>query len=483
MRSPAIKPVLITLLVAAGLCAALLPLLTRPQEPVNDTNVVLLIVDTLRADHLGCYGYDRPTTVNIDEIARQGVVFEQTVANCSWTRPSIASMLTGVYPRETGIYKEQFDALSPEVVTLAEMFDGAGFDTYGVTANPSINTQFGFHRGFDEYGDCGVVWPWMKVSEKKQRRYKKGVVLMEDADLVTDRALAILEKHDGERPFYLQVLYIDPHLPYRPPADFDHPLNQAPRSNVDLYDGEVAFADQELGRLVDWIREHHPDTLFVVTSDHGEGLRDHPGVSRSSTHGFTLYDSNLLVPLIFSHPSLDVGARFSGMVQLLDLVPTLAELYELPLDAQVKGTSLAPILRGLTPPELPRQAFSDTQFNEVDKVSVREEGAKLILNRDHDQYTAGKRPDLDREKKASVRRAIEQCGPAELYRLPGSENPVKGELNLVDDDASIELRHRLEATLLEWERTTLARPPLNRDHAKEIDSTVIQQLEALGYLE
>ena len=483
MSSRATKLTLFALIVGAGLCAALIPALRRSPPPVGSTNVVLIIVDTLRADHLGCYGYDKPTTTSIDEIARQGVVFEQTVANCSWTRPSIASLLTSTYPRETGVYKEQFDALSPEVVTLAEMFEQGGFATYGVTANPSINAMFGFDRGFDQYGDCGVVWPWMKVSEKNQRRYKKGVVLMEDADLVTDRALAILEQHDGKRPFYLQVLYIDPHLPYRPPKEFEHPLNEGPKGNVALYDAEVAFADQELGRLVDWITENHPDTLFVVTSDHGEGLTDHPGVSRSSTHGFTLYDSNLLVPLIFAHTSLDVGSRFPGQVQLLDLVPTLAELYDLPLDVQVQGTSLAPILRGGAPPQLPRYAFSDTQFNEVDKVSVREEDHKLILNRDHDQYRAGERPDLDRTKRASMRRAIEQCGPAEFYRLPGSENPVKGDVNLVDNGSTIEQQHRLEAALAEWERTTLARPPINRDAAKEISSTIIQQLEALGYLE
>jgi len=460
---------------------------TPPLE-AGGTNVVLVIVDTLRADHVGAYGYDKPTTPNVDQLAERGFVFEQAVANCSWTRPSIASMLTGTWPRETGVYKEQFDALSPEVVTLAEMFQARGHATYGVTSNPSINEVFGFARGFDQYGDCGVVWPWMKG----KNRYKKDVVLMEDADLVTDRAIEVLERHQGG-PFYLQVLYIDPHLPYGAPENFDHPLVRTARTPGERYDGEIAFADEHVGRLVSWIDARYPDTMYVFTSDHGEGLRDHPGVSRSATHGFTLYDSNLLVPLIVTHPSVQVGERFGGMVQLLDLLPTLADLFGLELDAQVKGVSLAPILRGEDPPQLATQVFSETQFNEVDKLSVREQGWKFVISRDHEQLMAGERPDLDKKKRRSVRRAIEQAGPRELYRLPGSENPVKGDVNLaaggpaeegreVTDEERAE-RLRLESALLEWERTTLARPPINRDARKEVDSTVVEQLRALGYLE
>ena len=443
------------------------------------TNVLLVMIDTLRADHLGAYGYDEPTSPNLDELAGSGVVFDQAFANCSWTRPSIGSLLTGVYPRETGIYKERYDKLSPDVVTLAQMFKGAGYRTYGVTANPSINAVFGFDRGFDEYGDCGVVWGWMKG----KTRYKKGKVLMEDADLVTDRSIALLERH-ASGPFYMQVLYIDPHLPYGAPDHFVHPLNDEPKSKVERYDSEVAFADAELGRLLAHVREHHPDTLILFTSDHGEGLDDHPGVPRAGTHGFVLYDSNIHVPLIFSHPGLKAGSRFPDAVQLLDLVPTLAELFGLTVDPQVKGTSLASVLTGGPAPELPRQFFLDTQFNEVDKVAIREPGFKLQINRDHVAYRAGERPDLDEEKRASVKTLIELGGPVELYRLPGKEHPLeKHDVNLADDPAHRETRERLEAALADWEARTTARPPINRDADKEVDSEVVKQLRALGYLE
>jgi len=473
-----LKLLLFALLILACLAAVVVPIVNERRSPRSDTGVVLIIVDTLRADHLGAYGYGEPTSPNIDEAAARGVVFEQVIANCSWTRPSIASMLTGIYPRQTGVYKERFDALSPDVVTLAEMFSAAGWATYGVTSNPSINSVFGFHRGFDEYGNCGVVWPWMKGKQ----RYKRDVVMMEDADLVTDRSISLMERHEGG-PFYLQVLYIDPHLPYGPPDYFDHPLAREARTTAEKYDAEVAFADEELGRLVSWVRLHHPDTWIIITSDHGEGLGDHRGVSRASTHGFTLYDSVLHVPLIFDHPSLTGGTRFPDMVQLLDLVPTLADLFDLELAPEAGGVSLAPILRGDPPPLLADQIFSDTQFNEVDKISVREADTKLVFNRDHDQLAAGERPDLGKPKRANMRRAIEQCGPAEFYLLPGSENPVHGDSNLIDDPTHEDDVERLREALMQWEATTHARPPVNRDSKREIDSTVVQQLKALGYLE
>jgi len=458
MSARNLKQLLFALLILACLGAVLVLVVRDRRDPAETPGVVLIIVDTLRADRLGAYGYEVATSPNIDEIAARGIVFEQAIANCSWTRPSIASMLTGTYPRETGVYKERFDALSPDVVTLAEMFKTAGWSTYGVTSNPSINTVFDFHRGFDQYGDCGVVWPWMKG----RNRYKKDVVMMEDADLVTDRAISVMERHEGGR-FYLQVLYIDPHLPYGPPDHFDHPLAREARTISERYDAEVAFADEEVGRLISWIRVRYPDTWVIVTSDHGEGLRDHPGVSRSTSHGFTLYDSVLHVPLIFDHPTVAAGTRFPDMVQLLDLVPTFADLFDLPLDAQAQGVSLAPILRGEPAPQLAAQIFSDTQFNEVDKISVREDDAKLILNRDHDQLMAGTRPDLDKPKRKSMRRAIQQCGPAEYYTLPGDENPIQGDSNLVDDPDHADDVARLRDALEHWEATTTARPPINRD--------------------
>jgi arylsulfatase A-like enzyme len=444
------------------------------------TNVVLVIIDTLRADHVGCYGYDRPTSVNIDAFAQRGVVFDQAVVNCSWTRPSMASILTGIHPRQTGIYKEEFDSLPPDMVTLAEMFRARDYATYGITANPNINAAFGFDQGFDEYGDCGVLWGWMKgkmfegTAGPGQRKR-----VMENADSVTDRSLALLERHRSG-PFYLQVLYIDPHSPYEAPGHFDHQLNQDPTDAIDRYDAEVAFADAEMGRLLAWVLERYPDTLIIITSDHGEGLRDHPGVPFANLHGFTLYDSNLVVPLIYHHAALASGTRFGAQVQLLDLVPTVADLFDLPLDGQVEGTSLASVLYGRHPPPLPTQAFSETEFNHVEKISVREPGLKLVVNRDHTALIEGRRPDLDDPEQEPERRAVERCGPIELYRVPGNEDPTRKGVNLASRDRAAV--GRLEVAIADFEDRVRPRPPINRNHNREVDSTIIEQLRALGYL-
>ncbi len=482
--APRLLPLLIAVAIAVVVTVTSWP--ERRPAVSPGTNVVLIMIDTLRADHLGSYGYERDTSPHIDDLAARGVVFEQVFTNSTWTRPSIASLLTGAYPRQTGVYKEQFDSLRPEVAPLAELFKEAGFATYGVTANPSINAAFGFDRGFDRYGDCGVVWPWMDEG-RGARRYKRGEVPMEDAASLTDRAISLMLQHRGGR-FYLQVLYIDPHWPYEAPDEVEQALLGGRATTVtDKYDAEVAYADQEVGRLVAWLRERYPDTMFVLTSDHGEGLRDHPGVPRSSTHGFTLYDSVMHVPLIVEHPSLAAGTRRPEMVQMLDLVPTLVDLFGLRLDAEVRGTSLAPMLRGEPAPDLAPQVFVDTQFNQMDKIGVREVDRKLIVNRDHQAYVRGDRPDLERleaKKTAGARgalRAIQACGPRELYLLPGYENPVRGSLNMAD--AMPEEVARLERAIADFEERITARPPLNRDRNAEVDSTIVRQLEALGYLD
>ncbi len=484
-RSLARLGLLAIALAAGGLlrCKGPEPPLEPPQA---GTNVVLIVIDTLRPDHLGCYGYGRATSPVIDGLAAQGALFEQAIANSPWTRPSMASMLTGTYPRTTGVAKRRWDALHEDAVTLAEMFQVAGYATYGLTANPNLNTVFGFNQGFDQYGDCAELWPWMDPLAAPSPGAGGNRDRREDADQLTDRAISVLQQHvDGARnhqPFYLQLLYIDPHSPYGPPDRFVHPLNDNPRDTLERYDAEIAFVDHELGRLVRWIQERYPDTLFVITSDHGEGLDDHPGLPESKAHGYNLYDSTLRVPLIFVHPELVLPGRFAGQVQLLDLLPTLAELMSLEVGEVAAGQSLAPILRGQSPPSLPRYVFSETRYREVHKLSAREPGFKLVVNLDHQAYVAGLRPVLDDpQTKESVRQAIQRCGPRELYRLPGAENPVVQGLNRVGTDTAA--HQDMETALRRWEAHHALRAPINRDEAREIDESVLEQLEALGYVE
>jgi arylsulfatase A-like enzyme len=459
------------------LVAAAAAVLLWPRDGVRPghTNLVVVVVDTLRADRLGCYGYQRPTSPNIDRLAADGVLFEIVVANSSWTRPSMASMLSGRFPRRTGVFKERFDVLSPEVMTLAELFAARGYTTCGVTANPTVNAVFGFDRGFDTYVESDVVWDWMESPEGAAPDRTE----LANAAEITDIALKLLED-TCTPPFYLQLLYIDPHSPYRPPTDFDHPLNRNAETDSDWYDAEVAFTDREVGRLLDRVLSLYPDTMVVLTSDHGEGLDDHPGVPLSDTHGYTLYDSVLLVPLIVRHPELASGLRYGGMVQLLDLFPTIAELFDLPLGDGVSGSSLAPILRGGASSGLPTRVFSETSFRSMDKICVREGGLKLIVNNDHLQWREGLRPDLEgpgAPRRAA--RAIEMAGPRELYRVPGREHPRRWRVNRVNDRQSVS---RLSSAIADFEASVPPRSPVGRDGSIEVGETERRQLEALGYL-
>ena len=460
------------------------------------TNLLLVVVDTLRADHLGCYGYHQPTSPNIDRLASDGILFKKAISNCSWTRPSMASLLTGSYPRQTGVFKERFDRLPEDVVTLAEMHAAAGYTTCGVTANPNINSAFGFGQGFASWHDSDVGWGWMRgMDEMRDAGVRLGAgAELPPAEVVTDRALKLLQGA-CESPFYLQLLYIDPHTPYRPPASFEHPLLEGAATDSEWYDAEIAYVDREVGRLVDAVRTAHPDTLIVVTSDHGEGLGDHPEVAGAATHGYTLYDSVLHVPLLFQHPALEGGRRVEEMVQLLDLVPTVAELLDLRLDPRVRGRSLVSALHG-RPLDAPiDRVFSETSFKWVDKVSVREDGLKLVVNRDHLLWQAGLRPDLDEDlgggskQKQRLASAIRLSGPVELYRLPGLEHPTHDGVNLADDGAGKATLARLEAAIAEFEADVPARAPIGRaaegaaSSGAVVDETVLRQLEALGYLD
>ena len=188
----------------------------------------------------------------------------------------------------------------------------------------------------------------------------------------------------------------------------------------------------------------------------------------------------LKVPLIFQHPKLAAGRRFPDQVQLLDLVPTLAALFDLELDKQVVGTSLVPILRGEEPPPLPDQIFSDTFFKGFDKISVRESGFKLVINRNFPDHLEDLKPEASRID-LRKQKAIEACGPAELYVLPGGENPTVEGLNRIGNE--LETVRRLRQAILDWEARTPARAPINRDSDREVDPKVIRQLKALGYLD
>ena len=455
------------------------------------TNVLLIVIDTLRADHVGAYGYPFETSPNFDRLASEGVQLDWFFSTSSWTRPGMATLFTGEYPRTVGIYMEAFDALPPEALTLAERLSERGYRTIGITANPNLNEDFGFAQGFDEHLDAGFAWAWMKPEVDDSRELEDK---LDGAREITDRALAAVDRGTGE-PFYMRIVYIDPHGPNAPPPAHLAVVKDSPTPN---YDGEVRYADAEIGRLLDGLAERGllEDTLVIVTSDHGEGLSSHPEVPKSEGHGTTLYDSTTHIPLVLRHPALPSGRRVEQLASSIHLVPTLLDLLGWPAgEGEFPGRSLAPLIRGeVEQLELPAGVFSETEWRRYSKVSVRTATHRLIRNDDCAMFQREgtfKGPGISENQ----RKAFTLVPGVELYRTPGPESPTRNRAEVDRETAS-----DLASLLLAWEEATPRAAPLGRAEDSvltlgdgrvvplgrgevDLDPETIERLRALGYLE
>lgn len=301
----------------------------RPAQHLSARpNVVLITIDTLRPDHLHCYGYNQIQTPNIDSIASDGVRFEQAYTPVPITLPSHSVILTGTYPTMSGMHDFSGNNLSSEQPTLATVLRARGYDTGAVIAAAVLDRRFGLNQGFDFYYDH---FDFSRLAETN-------LDLMErPANQVIDQALSWLAGR-RQKPFFLWVHLYDPHHPYKPPA----PFNEQYKAN--LYDGEIAFTDSQLGRLLRYLKEHglYRQTLLVLSGDHGEGLGEHG----EKTHGFFIYDSTLQVPLIIKPPQgVRVAAKLRPeQVSLVDLMPTVLGFLKVPVPPKVQGKNLAEIL-------------------------------------------------------------------------------------------------------------------------------------------
>jgi arylsulfatase A-like enzyme len=376
------RPVRRSLRIAAVLLVLATGAMCNPSRPPRP-NVVLIVVDTLRADHLGSYGYDRPTSPRLDALAHEGARFTNARATSSWTLPSVATMLTARYPAAHGAERNTA-ALSEEVVTMPEAFRDAGYLTTAFSANPAFVTPLqGFAQGFDTFtvkhgavgdrrGDTTPSDPWFRSA-----------VEVSAADEITSSALEWVVGFDSApAPYFLYVHYFDPHAGYFPPPDYatrfgvaaDDPLRgeaqwplllsfTAPASAedtktlVNLYDAEIAFTDQQIGVLVDGIRARSErPTFFVIVADHGEEFADHGGIQ----HGRTLYDELLRVPFIVVGPGITPGSVVESPVSLVSLWPTLSQLAGPAPPLKADGPGLIDLLRGQVPGRSPN-LFADLE--------------------------------------------------------------------------------------------------------------------------
>ena len=340
-----------------------------PSEPPY--NVVVISIDSLRADHLGCYGYPRPTSPHLDALARDGVVYENAIAESSWTLPTHISMLTGLSSYVHGIEHDEV-RLGDDVPRLAVRLREAGYRTKGIFSGPYLDPIFGFGVGFDEYeaeyGDLAADGPdlerdasegaWRAVMRDANQRSHRTIT----SPAVTERAIEFIGR-DAPEPFFLFLHYFDVHYDYIPPEslwrefdpDYDgemtgddfqknpaiHP-DMAPRDLehlIALYDAEIRFTDQYIGMLLDALERGGltDRTLVVVTSDHGEEFFEHGGKG----HRHTLFDEVLKVPLVLRMPGrIPAGTRVPSLVRHIDLAPTILSLLEVPFEGALSGTSV-----------------------------------------------------------------------------------------------------------------------------------------------
>jgi len=302
-----------------------------PREPVptRSRNLLLLTIDTLRADRLGAWGYAPPTSPQIDALARESVAFRQARANAPWTLHSLASLLTSQYGATHRALRFN-SRLDSAFTTLPEILRDAGFATAGIASHTYLGERFGLQQGIEEYDDTLV----RDLPSRSHRAITSGEV--------TDKAIRWLEGRaaDGRR-WFLWVHYFDPHRDYR--AHEGVSAGFGTEAESDLYDGEIAFTDRHVGRLLASLSRLRlaEDTLLVLTADHGEEFSEHGGLS----HGRHLHREVLHVPLLFRAPGF-ASRLVDETVGLVDVLPTVLELMDLPAAAWAEGRSLVPALAG-----------------------------------------------------------------------------------------------------------------------------------------
>jgi len=307
---------------------------TRPPKPLpaqnknisTPQNILLITIDTLRADHLGCYGYSQIQTPAIDSLAQEGIRFEWAFTPVPITLPSHASILTSLYPYTHGVLNNGEYQLSTSIQTLPHILQSHGFATAAFVGAFVLSKQFGLAQGFDLYDD--ELSPTGEKINEAFPLYNE-----RKAEKVTEAALQWLQEKNPSR-FFLWVHYFDPHTPYNPPQPF---ITEYPDR---LYDGEIAYTDQCITGLLQELEKRNilKDTLVVLVGDHGQGLGEH----NEMTHGIFLYDATMRVPLLFRYPELAAGIVSSDPVKTIDIPPTILEILKIPLPSEWQGESLFP---------------------------------------------------------------------------------------------------------------------------------------------
>ena len=391
-------------------------------------NLVLVSVDTLRADRVSAYGEGAKTTPHIDRLSSEGVLFEQVVTTAPTTLAAHASLLTGLTPLRHFVHDNVGFRLPEEIPTLASILRQEGFRTGGFVGAFVLDSRFGIGRGFENYFDRFATTSGDFATERR-------------GEAVLREALRWLEATKQE-PFFAFLHFFDPHRPYDPPPSF-YPRQPSDRA---LYEGEVAYVDSLIGRLMEWLDQQGltDNTVVVVTADHGESLEEHG----EETHGYFLYELTLHVPLVVRYPGGEGGKRIDDLVSIVDVTPTCLDLLGVAAPENLDGRSLLPLLNGAGTVSN-QSVYSETFFPRLhfgwsELRSLRRGKHKLIL-----------------------------APRSELYDLeadPGeSENLLESRPDLAD-----EMREELEGILSE-QGSSLPR-------AARLDESSLAALRSLGYV-
>lgn len=453
-----------------------------PAETVEDRpppHVVFISIDTLRADHLGCYGYTRETSPGIDRLAANSVRFNNAFSQSSWTLPSHMSMMTSQYPHVHGVETGK-KPLPADGITLAESLSSAGYYTAAFVSWVYVDSRYGFSQGFDKFTE--LIPPKHKVDSSTKWSFK--------AEQVSDAAIEwINEPNRGETPFFLFVHYFDPHIDYEPPEGFDRLFDEnytgtaqgtfqwlktyikgmhREPNRIDprdleyiksLYDGEIRYTDLHVRRLLDAVDKAVglDHCLVILTSDHGEEFNDHGSMEG---HQWTLYDEIIRVPLIVRFPgAAHAGKVVDAPVELLDIAPTILDFAEVDAPATFQGESLRPL--ATAEPQTERLVYAETRRHTT-RQSIRGSRYKLI----HTDDTG------------TNRRGVPIRAGYELYDLendPGERN------NVYDPEADIA---RLLVSRLHAIRAS--GPPTEGDDDEitvELSDEELRLLKSLGYAE
>jgi len=473
-----------------GLVALVVAGCERPRSgPPPRPNVLLISVDTLRADRLGAYGYRLDTTPRIDALAERGVRFADTTVPWPKTWPAMAAMVTGKAPQSNGIRLRPRRPLPDVNVTLAEALRAGGYATGAVVANVNLGRGFGFDQGFDRFVESWADEALRQTGSATFRNAPGRVKRFTNGTRVTDQGLEVVEALGSgkEKPFFLWLHYIDPHGPYVPPAEYAglfagaHPSQPVPiedlppyQLQVDpatgqpsndvgfyetQYDREVRYVDDQIGRLLETLaaRGLLADTLVVLTADHGESMAENRYYLE---HGNVPYQSNAAVPLVFVLDGRIAGDRVvEEPVGLLEVMPTILELAGVPAPDGVQGKSLAPLLTS-GDGDTPRFVFMESGHVRPFQLSVRQGSWKLV------RMPSPK----DREWLGAP--------PLALYDLredPREQRDVAAEHPSVVAD--------LSNALAAWQRDTPRYRGDSKTDLKQLDERTQEMLRGLGYLE